>query len=977
MGLSRTETYPFTDETNYEFDSDKIAISSGEASLILSETVNSFEETFASDAGFTYDSAKAEFSGGQVQQKLNDITGLVFSEDFANDTGFTYESNKAEFTGGLVRQINKRPADAVFYASFNTDENANWTDIGTGVGTLSDGATVHDGVLDLTGYVADRRLSINAYDTSHDSQKGCMRCRFKPEYSDAPSQHQYIMQWRNGGIENNIQVLQNTNRFIQAWIRDGVGNNILATASFGVFNFVAGQTYEIEFNWDCDLGEHRMFIDGIQLGSTQSGTGTRDGRVDQFDFGVYYNNLGQPNFSIDEFIYFNAVQHTSDYTPDWSNIYEYDYLNSTVELPTMTYSGNSIGSFVSITGTESGTPKYILDDKYWSGSAWVSSNGSYSQANTLSEVNTNIASLTPTGKTLNVDVVFDNSMTQSSVDQLTINYVGQNYLATSVVLPEMEYTGDSTIISFDSFSTVEGGSPRYTIQIGRSGNYLYWDGSAWSISDDTYIQSNDSTTFNANVGSLTVLGEKYGQFRIHFTDTSIQGSVDNLIAVVTAQTYPKDNPTIKPLDTLDAEELESYTATVTVTGSDLIKQTIEVDGVEKYWDGATWSNSTSYIQTNTVADMLANIASLDISNGAEIRPVWYLHSEDGMTTPSIDSAILGYTYFTGEVNEYRIGFAFKNPDLTSDHHASINFSSVLGSPDIRGWGKILTEDEIRYVTGFGTKLVSPNANQTYNDAHLMYYVEAAIGLVERGLDIDILPRTVRHEDPIDQSQSGSGGGSLAGEGMTIRLSSTRTERQDLPPEREEPDRIREEGYPYRPNQARHYLYVKLRRRPLRDVLKAVMVDPVQNQVIDMYSWRREFKGFESRLQFFPNLTAVGNYPFIPGKLMQAQYPFKDFPSAIYIDYKSGYANAVDVPHDLRLLIYWYASYLFLIDFSDGIATGVAASSVNLNSISESLSTTMSATNSFYGARIAYFKEEVKKLYQMARHKYQRAVIGVL
>lgn len=331
--------------------------------------------------------------------------------------------------------------------------------------------------------------------------------------------------------------------------------------------------------------------------------------------------------------------------------------------------------------------------------------------------------------------------------------------------------------------------------------------------------------------------------------------------------------------------------------------------------------------------------------------------------------------------EFRIGFAFNNPDLTSTHHAEVaTFDSNGDYVENKGFGLIITPDEMRYIVAFGNKLVSPEANQTYDNNMLQWYIDNAIAMVERDLDIDILPRVVRHEDPIDQDSAAvrqMAGGSLTGEGSITRTQGNRTPRKDIPPASQEPNRVREPGYPYRPQQARHYLYLKLRRRPLLDCLKAVMADPVQNTIIDLYSWRREFNEFEGRLQFFPNLTAIGNFPFIPTKLLQANYPFHDFPSAIYIDYRTGYLNAADVPIEFRSVLLWTAGILLLTDFGDGKAPGLASASANLNSISESFATTQSATNALFGARLAYYKDHLKRWMKLNKFKYQRNLIGML
>lgn len=107
-------------------------------------------------------------------------------------------------------------------------------------------------------------------------------------------------------------------------------------------------------------------------------------------------------------------------------------------------------------------------------------------------------------------------------------------------------------------------------------------------------------------------------------------------------TYSTANPTIKSANILNVISVSAYTDTITEGGSDLVKKVLEVDGVNKYWDGVAWETSTSYSQSNTTAEMNTNLSSLDLSAGKSIRVVYYLHSDDGSTTPDIDVSTITY-----------------------------------------------------------------------------------------------------------------------------------------------------------------------------------------------------------------------------------------------------------------------------------------------------------------------------------------------
>jgi len=110
--------------------------------------------------------------------------------------------------------------------------------------------------------------------------------------------------------------------------------------------------------------------------------------------------------------------------------------------------------------------------------------------------------------------------------------------------------------------------------------------------------------------------------------------------------YDTSDGTITPVATIYTDDLVSFSATVTEAGSDTVTFTLELAGTEMYWTGAAWAASDGTVaQTNTASDINTNIDDLTIAaTGQAIRPVVYLHSDDGSTTPSIDTMTIEYNY---------------------------------------------------------------------------------------------------------------------------------------------------------------------------------------------------------------------------------------------------------------------------------------------------------------------------------------------
>jgi hypothetical protein len=551
---------------------------------------------FTAPSNYTFDSDKIEISSGLVKLKLQQ-DDVDFTEDFADDTDFTYDSDLVEFSGGQVQQKDTRPANSTFYASYTNNVNGNWGN-GVLIGSPIGGASVSGGKLDLA-HSDVRYVDYDADGNADSQQTGCIRFKLTTNYSGNPGSIQsfVIISKTDGDATNAIKIFQSST-LLFVTINNNVGGTIVSNAE--TWNPVIDTEYEIELNWDITTGETRLFVDGVQLGSTLTNTGIRSSDIGLLRAGADTGGSNSSNFFINDLIVFDTVQHTSNYTPDWSNIYETIYVES------------------------------------------------------------------------------------------------------SVILPEMEHAGAGTIKLFNSFLTTETESPRYTLQIGRSGDYLYWTGSAWVVSDGTYSQANDAATFNTNCGSLDVDGENYGQFKIIFPGTNTQNSVDELTANINVDIgYLTTNPTIEMITGFRTDGLEGFTETSTKTGNDEIKYIIKKGSTWYYHNGSSWTVSNeTYNQSNTAVEIETNKTSLlDDSTQCYIKA--FLHSDDGSTSPELDNIKVEYS-FGGEI-----------PDTIDTCIVWGYLKDNQGNPDQSTITVFLNKDRVLYKTN--TTIVSERITVTPDD----------------------------------------------------------------------------------------------------------------------------------------------------------------------------------------------------------------------------------------------------------------------
>lgn len=110
--------------------------------------------------------------------------------------------------------------------------------------------------------------------------------------------------------------------------------------------------------------------------------------------------------------------------------------------------------------------------------------------------------------------------------------------------------------------------------------------------------------------------------------------------------YDTANPIIQPNTSIVLDILEIFSATENISGSDNIKYILRFSGQDKYHDGSNWVNSDgTYSQSNTSAEITANLSTLDLTAGGSLITKIFFHSDAGATTPSIDILSISYSFY--------------------------------------------------------------------------------------------------------------------------------------------------------------------------------------------------------------------------------------------------------------------------------------------------------------------------------------------
>lgn len=289
----------------------------------------------------------------------------------------------------------------------------------------------------------------------------------------------------------------------------------------------------------------------------------------------------------------------------------------------------------------------------------------------------------------------------------------------------------------------------------------------------------------------------------------------------------------------------------------------------------------------------------------------------------------------GGTEDSRIGYFFKNY-----------------RPPPNEWGEVLTADDMRYTLLYGIDLVAnDDAATEVLDTQLQSAVENAVAEFERYFNMDIRKRIYKY-DPAS----------------TLERSPEWREGVDYTDE--------DDAYEFDPDMWAQFGMLRLRHRPLISIESVKLVSPYKTDVLDLTEWVSMYK-HQGQITFYPKGSTVYGIGYA-GSGILAAWPgmmHKRYPHGYEIDYTTGFINSDYVPKDLRNAIGMLAALNCLGWIGDGLMAGFSSSSVSLDGLSESFSSTQSATSAFFGARIKSYIDQLKQFIKDNKNKYGNICIG--
>ena len=264
------------------------------------------------------------------------------------------------------------------------------------------------------------------------------------------------------------------------------------------------------------------------------------------------------------------------------------------------------------------------------------------------------------------------------------------------------------------------------------------------------------------------------------------------------------------------------------------------------------------------------------------------------------------------------------------------------------WGTILTPDDIRYTYVWGTDFKASNG-QMFSDEQLQWFIDAGMNDMARRLNITIKKKRIKCEDSIKHNNYKKG---------------VDYDEEETP-------------YDFSYRKIQRYGMIPTKHRPILNVSRCTMlnkgntddVDLLPSTVLDKKNGVIKFL----KRPYKPSDTWDGISTAI------SRYGAETWNSHLFysVDYEAGFETSDDVPEDLRQVIGQLIAIAILNIVGDGLMSGLSSTSLSMDGISESYSSTMSATSAWYGSRIQQYQKEINEYLSANKYRFGFYRVGAL
>jgi hypothetical protein len=261
------------------------------------------------------------------------------------------------------------------------------------------------------------------------------------------------------------------------------------------------------------------------------------------------------------------------------------------------------------------------------------------------------------------------------------------------------------------------------------------------------------------------------------------------------------------------------------------------------------------------------------------------------------------------------------------------------------WGVIQTPDDIRLTWMWGIDFKASNG-QSFTDEQIKFFIDDAMKQIERELKITIRKTRVVCEP----------------------------ERRGLKPCIDYDDE--EPYYTFKRERIQRSGMIPTRKRPVQSVSRLDLLSRQERltSLLNAYTLDKNkgiIKFFNRPPRVSDSLRAVDTAIFPYGADTFER-------NLLYaIDYVAGYPTSDDVPDDLRAIVGKVAACSLLNNIGRGLMSGFSSSSLSMDGVSESFSSTQSATSAYYGADLKQYQDEIDKYIAANKLKFGHITMGSL